>query len=50
MIGQTRAVLEAYQANGGAFEEVVFAECGHTPYLEKPEEFNRLFHAQLSKR
>lgn len=50
MIGQTRAVLEAYQASGGAFEEVVFAECGHTPYLEKPEEFNRLFHAQLSKR
>lgn len=47
MVSQTRTVLEAYQANGGTFEEVVFAECGHTPYLEKPEDFNRLFHAHL---
>lgn len=49
MIGQIRATLEAYQANGGMFEEVVFEECGHSPYIEKPEEFNRLFHAHLSK-
>jgi pimeloyl-ACP methyl ester carboxylesterase len=49
MVSQTRAVLEAYQKNGGYFEERVFAECGHTPYLEKPEEFNLLFHAHLGK-
>jgi pimeloyl-ACP methyl ester carboxylesterase len=47
MVSQIRAVLGKYQANGGKFEEVVFADTGHTPYIEKPEEFNRLFHAHL---
>jgi pimeloyl-ACP methyl ester carboxylesterase len=47
MVGQTRAVLEQYAANGGQYQEVVFAECGHTPYLEKPEEFRYLFHDLL---
>lgn len=47
MVGQTRAVLEAYKANGGTYTEVVFAECGHTPYLEKFDEFNQAFHAHL---
>jgi pimeloyl-ACP methyl ester carboxylesterase len=49
MVGQTRAVLEAYQANGGQFEEVVLADCGHSPYIEKPEDFNRAFHAHLMR-
>jgi pimeloyl-ACP methyl ester carboxylesterase len=39
MVGQTRYVLEQYTANGGSFEEVVIADAGHTPYVEKPEEF-----------
>lgn len=39
MVGQTRAVLEKYKAKGGSFEEVVIADTGHTPYIEKPEEF-----------
>ncbi len=39
MVGQTRHLLEQYQAKGGAFEEVVIADTGHTPYVEKPEEF-----------
>jgi pimeloyl-ACP methyl ester carboxylesterase len=39
MVGQIRHVLEQYAANGGSFEEVVIAEAGHTPYVEKPEEF-----------
>jgi pimeloyl-ACP methyl ester carboxylesterase len=47
MVSQTRAVLDQYAAHGGRYEEVVFAECGHTPYIEKPDEFNRLFHAHL---
>src|SRR5690606_7068931 len=29
MIGQTRAVLDAYAAAGGQVREEVFAECGH---------------------
>jgi pimeloyl-ACP methyl ester carboxylesterase len=47
MVGQTRGVLEQYAANGGQYQEVVFDECGHTPYLEKPEEFRYLFHDLL---
>lgn len=47
MLAQTRAVLEAYQANGGAYQEVAIADAGHSPYLEKPAEFNAAFHAHL---
>ena len=39
MLGQTRHILDEYQAQGGSYEEVVIAETGHTPYIEKPEEF-----------
>jgi pimeloyl-ACP methyl ester carboxylesterase len=48
MVGQTRRVLERYAANGGAFNELVFSDCGHTPFLEKPEEFNAALHAHLA--
>lgn len=48
MVGQTRAVLEKYKAAGGDYEEFVIADTGHTPYIEKPEEFNRRFHALLT--
>jgi len=34
MVGQTRYVLEAYEANGGNFKEVVISGVGHTPFLE----------------
>jgi len=43
MVSQTRHVLEQYKANGGSYEEVVIAEAGHTPYVEKPEEFMAAF-------
>jgi hypothetical protein len=43
MVGQTRYVLEQYTANGGSFEEVVIADSGHTPYIDKPEEFMAAF-------
>jgi hypothetical protein len=42
MISQTRTVLEQYQANGGTYREVVFADCGHTPYIEYPSKFMTL--------
>jgi pimeloyl-ACP methyl ester carboxylesterase len=45
MIDQIRVVLERYAANGGSYHEEVIADAGHSPFLEKPEEFNRLFHA-----
>lgn len=47
MVGQTRYVLEQYAANGGSYEEVVIADTGHTPYIEKPDEFNTIFHSFL---
>lgn len=47
MTQQTRHVLERYAAAGGSFHEVALDSCGHTPYLEKPEEFNAAFHAHL---
>lgn len=46
MVGQTRAVLEQYAAHGGRYTELVL-DAGHTPYLEKPAEFNEAFHRHL---
>ena len=39
MIAQTRAVLDAYAAAGGKYRELVFEGVGHSPHLERPEEF-----------
>ncbi len=44
MVGQMRAVLEAYRANGGRYSEQVLEGVGHSPHLEAPEPFrHRLF-------
>jgi pimeloyl-ACP methyl ester carboxylesterase len=47
MVSQTRAVLEEYTRSGGHYEEIVFADCGHTPYIEKPDAFNQALHDLL---
>lgn len=47
MVSQTRAVFERYAANGGSYEEHVIAGTAHAPHIEKPDEFNALFHAFL---
>ena len=47
MLRQTRAVLDAYAENGGQYREVVIEDAGHSPYIEKPDEFNAHFHAFL---
>jgi pimeloyl-ACP methyl ester carboxylesterase len=47
MVSQTRAVLEKYEEAGGTYEEVVFEDCGHTPYIEKPDLFNEHFHNHI---
>jgi pimeloyl-ACP methyl ester carboxylesterase len=39
MIGQIRTVLDRYQAAGGTYTELVLANCGHSPHLEHPAEF-----------
>jgi pimeloyl-ACP methyl ester carboxylesterase len=47
MVSQTRAVLEKYTAAGGSYREVVIQDAGHVPFIEKPDEFNAVFHAHL---
>ncbi len=49
MLGQTRAVLDKYQANGGQYQEAPLADCGHSAYLEQPAAFNLLFHEHLAE-
>lgn len=49
MLAQIRAVLEQYAANNGRYREVVIADAGHSPFIEKPEEFNAAFHAFLQE-
>lgn len=39
MIEQTRAVMDQYAAEGGSYREEVIDDAGHTPYLEKTDEF-----------
>ncbi|HYO36116.1 MAG TPA: alpha/beta hydrolase [Geodermatophilus sp.] len=39
MVTQTRAVLDRYAASGGAYREVVLPGVGHSPHVERPEEF-----------
>ena len=41
MVSQNRALFDRYAADGGRYREEVFADCGHTPHIEKPDEFRR---------
>ncbi len=47
MVSQVRAVLEKYAQSGGKYQELVLPDTGHTPYIEKPAEFNKAFHAHI---
>ncbi len=47
MLQQTRAILEMYASAGGTYQEIVIADAGHVPFIEKPEEFNAVFHGHL---
>ena len=49
MLDQITATLEGYAAAGGEFAELVMADCGHVPYIEKPQEFNRALIAHLDR-
>lgn len=48
MVSQTRYVLQNYRQEGGEFQELALPEVGHTPYLERPEEFMEALVAQLA--
>jgi pimeloyl-ACP methyl ester carboxylesterase len=44
---QVRTVLDAYQANGGSYREVVLSDCGHSPHIEKQGPVCELVHSFL---
>ncbi len=48
MLAQTRTVLDQYAKAGGVYQEVVIQDTGHVPFIEKPEEFNQVFHPHLA--
>jgi pimeloyl-ACP methyl ester carboxylesterase len=39
MVRQTRAVLDRYAASGGRYREGVLPDVGHSPHVERPQEF-----------
>ncbi len=39
MVSQMRYVLEKYKAKGKRYEEFVIEGAGHSPHIEKPEQF-----------
>ena len=49
MMDQIRKMLDDYAAAGGSYEEFVIPDCGHVPFITHIEEFDRAFHAHLSK-
>jgi pimeloyl-ACP methyl ester carboxylesterase len=49
MIQQTRHVLDQYVRAGGSYEEHLIMNTAHSPHIEKPEEFNSIFHPFLLK-
>jgi pimeloyl-ACP methyl ester carboxylesterase len=48
MLAQLRALLERYAANGGAYQEQVLAECGHSVHIEQPDAFVNLLEAHIA--
>ena len=42
MVSQTRHILQKYQEYGGAYTEAVIENTGHSPFIEKPDEFMKL--------
>ncbi|MEV4566958.1 alpha/beta hydrolase [Nonomuraea sp. NPDC049419] len=45
MVTQMRAVLERY----GDYREVVLDDCGHSPHIERPEDFRRVLAEHLGE-
>lgn len=49
MVSQIRALLDAYTRNGGSCREEVVEDCGHSPHVEKPEEFRQALFGFLAE-
>jgi pimeloyl-ACP methyl ester carboxylesterase len=50
MLAQIRHVLDQYAAAGGSYKEVVIEDAGHVPFIEKPDEFNAVFHRHIERK
>jgi pimeloyl-ACP methyl ester carboxylesterase len=44
MVAQMRAVLDAYRARGGRYDELLLGRCGHSPHIERPRAFLAALH------
>jgi pimeloyl-ACP methyl ester carboxylesterase len=40
---QLKSALSQYEECGGRVEQYVIADCGHSPFIEKPGEFQQFF-------
>lgn len=49
MVTQLRAALDRYRSGGGTYTEVVYPDCGHSPLVEKAEEFRADFTGLLAR-
>lgn len=49
MIGQLRALLDAYRAGGGQVREEVLPNVGHSPHIEAPQAFCALLNAFIGR-
>jgi pimeloyl-ACP methyl ester carboxylesterase len=49
MVTQTRSVLDRYAASGGSYREVLLPGVGHSPHVERPEEFTLALLEHLAK-
>lgn len=49
MVSQIRAVLEQYTQAAGDVREVVVADAGHAPHLERLDDFNAALHKHLHR-
>jgi len=47
MLGQTRRVLDRYEAAGGSYTEIIIEGAAHVPFIEDPKEFDAAFHAHI---
>lgn len=48
MIKQIDSVLSRYESGGGTVSRVVIPDSGHSPFIDKPADFNKAFHGFLS--
>ena len=48
MVAQTRALLDAYRARGGRYDELVLGDCGHSPHIERAPAFLAALHNFLN--